>query len=226
MPDAAASSQHSQQGPGQLVFVTGTGTGVGKTWVTAALARLLRGRGLDVAACKPLQSHEAGAAAESTDAAVLAAATGQRPNEVCAPQHSFPVPLAPPMAARALGRSCPSIEQIAAGCGFAAGTDVGFVEGVGGLYSPLACDGHNLDLIERLAPDLVIVVASAELGGIHDTTAATVPLAHHRHAVILNRLDPGVEIHRLNLDWLRGAGLQVAASVSELAVIVSTALRP
>lgn len=203
-----------------MVFVTGTGTEVGKTWATAALARLLRGLGLAVAACKPVQSFDPDQAGPA-DATVLAAATGQRPEDVCSPECSYPVPLAPPMAADKLGRRCPTIEELAAGCHFAEGTDVGFVEGVGGLYSPLAADGHNLDLIERLAPDLVIVVASADLGGIHDATAATVPLGTHRHAVFLNRFDPSTEIHALNLDWLRRSGLQVAASVADLTDIVS-----
>lgn len=206
---------------GLVVFVTGTGTEVGKTWATAETARLLRGRGLAVAACKPVQSFDPDQA-NPADAAVLAAATGQPPEEVCSPECSYPMPLAPPMAADKLGRRCPTIKELAAGCRFDERIDVGFVEGVGGLYSPLAADGHNLDLIERLAPDLVIVVASADLGSIHDTTAATVPLGTHPHAIFLNRFDPATEIHALNLDWLRRSGLQVAATVTELANIVAT----
>ncbi len=196
--------------------MTGAGTEVGKTWAAAGLARLLRQRGRRVAACKPVQSYDPDEDGP-TDAAVLAGATGQHPDDVCPPERSYPVPLAPPMAADQLGRTCPTLEELAAGCRFDAAVHTGLVEGVGGLYSPIASDGHNLDLIERMAPDLVIVVASAALGGIHDTLACALPLSAYRQVVLLNRFDPLVEVHVLNARWLRGSDLELATSLSELA---------
>ena len=223
-PDrAGAHSSAAPKGPDQartrVAFVAGTGTEVGKTWAAAGLARLLRERGWSVAACKPVQSYDPDDGGP-TDAAVLAGATGQHPDDVCPPERSYPAPLAPPMAAGKLGRPCPTLAELAAGCRFDAAVDIGLVEGVGGLYSPLASDGHNLDLIERIAPDLVIVVASAALGGIHDTLACTLPLCAYRQAVFLNRFDPRTEVHVLNAGWLRETGLEVATSLSELVDIV------
>ncbi len=202
--------------PGVTVFVTATGTEAGKTWAAASLARLLRDRGQSVAACKPVQSFDPDDPVP-TDAAVLAAATGQHPDEVCGPERSYRLPLAPPMAARRLGRSCPTIDELAESCRFAGPVDVGIVEGVGGLYSPIAADGHNLDLIDRIRPDLVVVVTSAALGGIHDTLACTLPLGDRRQAVFCNRFDPNTEVHALNVEWLRDAGLEVATTLGELA---------
>ncbi|MCY4424675.1 MAG: dethiobiotin synthase [Acidimicrobiaceae bacterium] len=210
---------------GIVVFVAGTSTEVGKTWAAAGLARLLRRSGLTVAACKPVQSYDPDESGP-TDAAVLAEATGQHPDAVCPPERTYPVPLAPPMAAGRLGRACPSLDEMAAGCRFEATAQVGLVEGVGGLYSPIASDGHNLDLIERIEPDLVIVVASAALGGIHDTMACTLPLSAHRRTVFCNRFDPGTEVHVLNVRWLRDSGLEVATSLPELAGIVTGAGAP
>ena len=224
MPDPAAASEAKARRPDAVVFVAGTGTEVGKTWAAAELAQVLRNREYAVAACKPIQSYDPDEAGP-TDAAALAAATGQHPDDVCPPEHTYPVPLAPPMAASKLGRICPTVDELAAGCRFGATVDIGLVEGVGGLYSPLASDGHNLDLIERIEPDLVIVVASAALGGIHDSMACTLPLSAYRHAVFLNRFDSRLEVHALNVQWLRDAGLAVATSLSELADIVCTALR-
>ena len=224
MPDPAAASDARARRPDAVVFVAGTGTEVGKTWVAAELAQVLRDRECAVAACKPIQSYDPDEAGP-TDAAALAAATGQHPDDVCPPEHTYPVPLAPPMAAGKLGRICPTVDELAAGCRFGATVDIGLVEGVGGLYSPLASDGHNLDLIERIEPDLVIVVASAALGGIHDSMACTLPLSAYRHAVFLNRFDPRIEVHALNVQWLHGAGLAVATNVSAMADIVCTALR-
>ena len=207
-------------GRGMVVFVAGTGTEVGKTWAAAGLARLLRDGGRVVAACKPVQSYDPDDSGP-TDAAVLAAATGQDPDEVCPPGCTFPVPLAPPMAARKLARACPTLDEMASSCRFAPTVDIGLVEGVGGLYSPIASDGHNLDLIERIQPDLVVVVASADLGGIHDTMACTLPLSAYRLAVYCNRFDPDTEVHGLNVGWLRDAGLDVAVSLAELAAMVA-----
>ena len=202
-----------------MAFVAGTGTEVGKTWAAAGLARLLRERGSSVEACKPVQSYDPDEAGP-TDAAVLAGATGQHPDDVCPPERSYPVPLAPPMAARQLGQVCPTLDELADNCRFTPTVDIGLVEGVGGLYSPIASDGHNLELIDRIGPDLVIVVASAALGGIHDTLACTLPLSAYRRAVFLNRFDPRTEVHVLNDGWLRDTGLEVATSLSELADIV------
>jgi dethiobiotin synthetase len=193
---------------------------VGKTWAAAGLARLLRDSGQVVAACKPVQSYDPNEASP-TDAAELAAATGQDPDEICPPAYSYPVPLAPPMAADKLGKVCPTLNEMASNCRFAPTVDVGLVEGVGGLYSPIASDGHNLDLIEIIDPDLVIVVASAELGGIHDTTACTLPLSAYRRVVFCNRFEPGTEVHVLNVGWLRDRGLEVAVTLGELAGIVA-----
>lgn len=225
------------------MFFTGTGTEIGKTWVAAGLARVLRERGLIVRACKPVQSHDPADPAP-TDAEALAAATGQSPDDVCPPEYTYPVPLAPPMAARKLGRPCPSLDDLAricrsapalvgveacvgdAGAGDAeesAGgadlfADLCIVEGAGGLYSPLAADGDNLDLIERLNPDRVVVVAPAGLGAIHDVVACAAPLVDRRPVVFLNRFDPGAEVHVLNLNWLtKVRGLMAVTSLENLA---------
>ena len=221
MPEGPSGPQTERDGGGIVVFVAGTGTEVGKTWAAAGLARLLRRSGLTVAACKPVQSYDPDEDGP-TDAAVLAAATGQHPDAVCPPERTYPVPLAPPMAAGKLGRTCPTLDEMSTDCRFDASVDVGLVEGVGGLYSPLASDGHNLDLIERIEPDLVIVVASAALGSIHDTMACTLPLSAYRRAVFCNRFDPQTEVHVLNVRWLRNTGLEVAVDLPELAGIVSS----
>ena len=90
--------------PDRTVVVIGTGTDVGKTWVTAALARRLADGGLVVAARKPAQSFAPEDPPDRRDAAVLGAATGEAPDVICPPHRSYAVPLAPPMAAAVLAR--------------------------------------------------------------------------------------------------------------------------
>ena len=85
------------------VFVTGTGTGVGKTVVACALIRALRARGIDVGAMKPV---ETGVGADGPqDAQALRAATGEADPlaDVC--PYAFALPAAPSVAAAREGRS-------------------------------------------------------------------------------------------------------------------------
>jgi dethiobiotin synthetase len=202
-----------------LVVVTGTGTEVGKTWWAAATLAALRARGVPVRARKPVQSFEPGTG--PTDAEVLAAATGEDVAAVCPRERWYPVPMAPPMAAAALGRVAPTLDDLVAAVGGA--TDgatrdgVVLVEGAGGPRSPLAADGDTVDLAARLAPDLVVLVADAGLGTINAVRLAADALAGQALAVALNRFDAADDLHGANLAWLRTrAGLEVVTDPEAL----------
>lgn len=202
--------------PSKLVLVTGTGTGVGKTWFAAATARALRNRGIAVAARKPVQSFEPGAG--PTDAEELGAATGEDPEVVCHPAHSYPLALAPPMAAERLGRVVPAVVDLATELSWPADTTVGIVEAVGGPRSPLAADGDTVGLMTCLDPDLVVLVADAGLGVVNAVRLAVAALPGWPVVVALNRYDPADELHHDNRRWLTGPdGLDVITSPTELA---------
>jgi dethiobiotin synthetase len=216
--------------PRVVVVLTGTGTGVGKTWWTAATASLLRTEGLRVAARKPVQSFDPGDPA-ARDADVLAAATGERPERVCPAHRSYPLAWAPPMAADELGEPTITINQLvtevsAADPGDADVADVAdvmLVEGAGGSRSPLAADGDTTTLIGALRPDLVVVVADAGLGTIHAVRSTVDGIVGHPVVVALNRYDPASALHTRNREWLETrAGLAIVTAPAELAA----ALRP
>jgi Dethiobiotin synthetase len=176
-----------------LIVVTGTGTDVGKTYVTAATARMLRDQGAEVHARKPVQSFAEGDA--TTDADVLAAATGEDAHDVCPPHRWLPLPMAPPMAAAALGRPPFTIADLVGELRTPA-TDVTLVEGAGGLRSPLAHDGDTRTFIERLQPDAVLLVADAGLGTINLVRLTDGALApRYRPIVFLNRFDAHDDLH-------------------------------
>ena len=185
--------------PDRLVVVAGTGTEVGKTWVGAAVLRELRGRGLQVAARKPVQSFEPG---DRTDADVLAEATGEPVTTVCPSHRWYERALAPPMAAAVLGRPPVLLAELVAELAWPAGVDVGLVETAGGVRSPLAEDGDAVALTASLAPDAVLLVADAGLGTISAVRLATAALSAHRVVVVLNRFDAGDDLHVRNRDWL------------------------
>jgi dethiobiotin synthetase len=209
--------------PTKIVLVTGTGTEIGKTWVTAELVRALQGRAIAVAARKPVQSFPPDATGP-TDADVLAAATGEEPDAVCPAHRWLPCAMAPPMAADALGRAAFTIAELAAEVGDAASTNaVVLVESAGGVRSPLAHDGDTVTLAYVLEPDLVVLVADGRLGTINLVRLSADALAGHRLVVHLNRFDPGDELQRRNRDWLvTREGLEVVTDIEALAEILAT----
>lgn len=206
--------------PGLLVLVTGTATEVGKTWVSCALLRLARARGLTVAARKPAQSFEPDFDPSSTDGAWLAAASGSPPDTVCPPERSYPVAMAPPMAAAALGRPVPTLDELASWATSswpAAGCDLGLVEGAGGVASPLAADGDSAALARALGADRVVLVADPALGAINSVRLSVAALPPRPVVVHLNRFDPLDDLQRRNLAWLQEQdGLTVTTTVEAL----------
>jgi dethiobiotin synthetase len=200
--------------PERLVVVTGTGTEVGKTWVAARVLARLRTDGVRVAARKPVQSFAT--ADGSTDAEVLAQATGEEPGEVCPAHRWYERPLAPPMAADVLGRAPFSIADLIGEITWPDGVEVGLVEGVGGPRSPLAADGDTVDLVRALSPSVVVLVADAGLGTINAVrlSAAALPAP----LVVLNRYDGGDDLHVRNRRWLADeCGLDVVTSAEGVA---------
>jgi dethiobiotin synthetase len=201
--------------PSRLIAVVGTNTEVGKTWVSAQLLARLKSRGVRVAARKPLQSFEAGAG--PTDAEVLAAATGENAQVVCPDRRSYPLPLAPPMAAEELGRPRILLEDVLADIQWPDAIEVGLVETVGGAFSPLAHDGHCVDCVRLLGPDHVLLVADAGLGTINSTRLTMQAIGSWRCHVFLNRYDDDDLLHRRNAAWLRRHDrLDVVVSIDEL----------
>lgn len=216
-PEAGASR------PALTVLVTGTGTEVGKTWLTCSVVGELRERGLRVSARKPVQSLDPSEG--KSDAELLAEATGEEPREVCPPELTYDKALAPPMAAHALGRPIPTTRDLAARLSWPAGCDVGLVEGAGGLRSPLSADGDNLGLIAELDPDLVVLVGEARLGVVSAVRLATGSLGSWRSVVFLNRFDATVEAHDLSAAWLRGEDrLDIVTGAAEVAARVLSRL--
>lgn len=206
--------------PERLVAVVGTGTEVGKTWVTCAVLRLLRQRNVAVAARKPAQSYAVGDL--STDAEALGAASGEPPEQVCPSHRCYAVAFAPPMAADALGRPAFRVADLIAELTWPSGVGVGFVETAGGVRSPIADDGDCADLLRLLRPDAVLLVADAGLGTINAVRLSVQALSPYLPMVFLNRFDAENDLHRRNLAWLRERdGLHVVADLDELAFSIT-----
>ena len=204
--------------PAQLIVVIGTATDIGKTWVGARTLAALSSAGLRVAARKPAQSFDPDEPGP-TDAEALAAATGEDPDVICPPHRTYSVPMAPPMAADALGLPVPTLAELVAELAWPHPLpDVGWVETVGGPRSPIAADGDAVDLCDDLDPDLVVLVADAGLGTVNAVLLSAAPFAGTDLVVVLNRFDEADGLHRRNRDWLTTReGLEVVIDPEALA---------
>jgi dethiobiotin synthetase len=173
------------------LFVTATGTDVGKTFVTAGLIRAARRAGRPVEAMKPVLSGYDPADAASSDAGVLLEALGRPPTAEAVAEIApwrFAAPLSPDMAAAAEGQSI-DVTAVVAACRARLSSDrLTLVEGVGGVMVPLDAQHTILDLAAALALPVVLVSATA-LGAIsHLLTARAVLKARGLSiaAIVLN----------------------------------------
>ena len=153
------------------LFVTGTGTGVGKTTVACAVLAAARMRGLSVTASKPVESGCGVRDGElwPEDAARLRAACGDHQTLASICPHRFEHALAPAVAAALVGSAVTfaEIEQAARNV-LELDSQVCVVEGAGGLLVPLVADRLIVDLAVALGLP-VVVVALAGLGTVNHT---------------------------------------------------------
>ncbi|CAN5138761.1 dethiobiotin synthase [soil metagenome] len=154
--------------------ITATGTDVGKTFVACALIRAIRAKDRAVSAFKPALSGFAEDALAGSDAGLLLAALGEPMSGLdrMSPLR-FAAPLAPPSAARAEGvqLTLESLRRLCRARMEETGESLLLIEGAGGLMSPLAEDGTNLDLFADLDLPLLLVTGSY-LGAISHTLTA------------------------------------------------------
>jgi dethiobiotin synthetase len=152
------------------IFITATDTGVGKTVVAAALARLLRLRGINVGIMKPVTSGctEVDGKLRSDDAELLAWAAGQDEVGSDNAPYLLRAPIAPSAAAEQEGVRVDFNVIAAAFERLAERHDFVIVEGAGGLMAPLSGGLMVADLTNRLGLPL-LVVARPNLGTVNHT---------------------------------------------------------
>ena len=138
------------------IFITGTDTGAGKTFVTAAIAAALRASGEDVVVRKPLLTGmEEEATPESPrDNELLATVTGGNPDEI-APLRFDPA-VSPHLAADLAGVELDVPSIASATLEAAESSQVLLVEGVGGLLVPISRGASVADLATSLGLPVVI----------------------------------------------------------------------
>jgi len=192
------------------IFVTGTGTEVGKTVVAAVIAHTLAAQGLEVAVFKPAVTglDEAG---EADHELLRRAAGSSQSDEEIAPYRYGP-PASPHLAAEMASERIESGRLLEAARIAADGVDTLVCEGVGGLLVPLAGPAGAY-LVRDLAIDLgypLVVVASPGLGTINHTLLTLEVARHAGLEVALVVLTPwpeqSTDVERSNLETIASLG--------------------
>ncbi|MBI2119360.1 MAG: dethiobiotin synthase [Elusimicrobia bacterium] len=204
------------------LFVTATGTGIGKTFVSCLLASTLKNLGIEVGVMKPFASGGIYKRVDKTrrlvseDALKLKkAAASLDPlsliNPIC-----FKAPLAPYSASILAGKRVPlnkvfdSYQNILDSHGFT------IVEGIGGVRVPLAPNFELADLILRMnLPALVIV--SSKLGTLNHTLLTLDYLKRKKIRVlgiVLNFFNKRDLVDRQNLNFFKKAKIPILAALT------------
>ena len=190
-----------------ILFITGTDTGVGKTVVTALLTALLRFKKYKVAVMKPVETGcfpVEGGELRAPDAELLRKAAGMEgqisDTELC--PYRFAAPLAPEVAADKESRHIDLQIILETVAKLKERFDFVFVEGAGGLMVPMAGDLLIRDLVKKIGAPL-LVVGRAGLGTINHcllTVHAALSSAIRVAGIVLNtpvdirpKDDPSVE---------------------------------
>jgi dethiobiotin synthetase len=211
--------------PGLLVVICGTGTEVGKTWCAAQLLTAARAAGLSVQARKPVQSFDPASDASRRDASLLAAASGEDEVNVC--RWFYPAAMAPPMAAAVLGVASCTLTDLLDDLKWDGTPDMGLVETLGGVRSPIAEDADSAQLALALEPDVVVLVADAGLGTINAVRMSIDALDGLRCVVMLNRFDPDDVLHLANRAWLRDrCGFDVVTETEAMLAAIGRVQQP
>lgn len=148
------------------ILITGTDTGVGKTWVGCALALALQSAGKQVVAIKPVETGCPGAPGDREDGVLLARATGQ-----LQPAHAIfrqPERMPPTLVSDRSGITIDFDALVLKIERYAENAEYLLVEGTGGLLSPVTWEWNMVDVARALGA-CALVVGVDRLGTISQT---------------------------------------------------------
>ncbi len=188
------------------LFVTGTDTDVGKTYVTAGLAVSFRKMGIDVGVMKPFAAA-AGTAQKkgfkSKDVKILSAAAQVNDPETLLNPQFFPISASPYTAWKNLKRR-PKIKPVISSFEkLSKMHSMLLVEGMGGVLTPILKDYYVADLIKEMKIP-AIIVARTKVGTVNHTVMTVRMCQKYKiplKGIIINDFDPdGYKTDELSRD--------------------------
>lgn len=189
------------------VFVTGTDTGIGKTYASCALLHALRAAGHRASGMKPVASgcHATPDGPRNDDALALLAASDPAPDYALCNPFALEDAIAPHLAARALGVEITLAPITQAYEQIARAADRVVVEGVGGWSVPLSDSLMQGDLVRALELPVILVVG-LRLGCINHALLSARAIDEDGCTLvgwIANRIDPSMASVDANLQTLQ-----------------------
>jgi len=198
------------------IFITGTDTDVGKTYITAGLGVVLQKMGIDVGVMKPFAAGSAQKKGyKSEDIEILSRAA-----HVCDPENLvnpqfFPIPASPYTAWKKL-KTKPKISTILSSFKKLSKLhEMLLVEGMGGIMTPILKDYYITNLIKEMKIPTVIVTRS-KIGTVNHTIMTVKMCEKYRipiKGIIINNFDKGYPIKNLTSDLENLTNVPVLGSI-------------
>ncbi len=198
------------------LFITGTDTDVGKTYITAGLGVTFRKMGIDVGVMKPFAAGRAQKKGyKSKDIVIISkAAHACDPENLVNPQF-FPIPASPYTAWKNL-KTKPKISTILSSFKKLSKLhDMILVEGMGGIMTPILKNYYVTNLIKEMKIPTVIVTRS-KVGTINHTIMTVKMCEKYKipvKGIIINNFDAGYPVKELTRDLQNLTGVKVLGSI-------------
>ena len=198
------------------LFITGTDTDVGKTYITAGLAVTFRKIGIDVGVMKPFAAGKAEKKGyKSKDIVIISkAAKACDPEKLVNPQF-FKISASPYTAWKTL-KTKPKVSTILSS--FKKLTklhDMILVEGIGGIMTPILKDYYVTNLIKAMKIPAVIVTRT-KIGTVNHTIMTCKMCEKYKipvKGIIINNFDDGYPVKELKRDLENLTGIKVLGSI-------------
>ena len=200
----------------QSLFITGTDTDVGKTYVTAGLAASFYEMGIDIGVMKPFAAGTAQKKGfKSKDVEILSNnAHVNDPENLVNPQF-FPIPASPYTAWKKL-KIKPKIATILSSFKKLSKLhNTILVEGMGGVMTPILKDYFIADLIKEMKIPTIIVTRT-KVGTVNHTLMTVMMCKKYKipiKGIIINNFDDGYPINQLTKDLENLTGVKVLGSI-------------
>ena len=198
------------------LFITGTDTDVGKTYITAGLAVALRKMDVDVGVMKPFAAGSAQKKGyKSEDIEILSrAAQVNDPENLVNPQF-FSIPASPYTACKKL-KTKPKVSTILSSFKKLSKLhDMLLVEGMGGIMTPILKNYYITNLIKEMKIPTVIVTRS-KIGTVNHTLMTVKMCEKYKipiKGIIINNFNKGYPIKDLTRDLENLTGVHVLGSI-------------
>lgn len=142
-------------------FITGTDTDVGKTYVTAGLASVMKKMGINVGIMKPFASGNVqNIGYKSQDVQILSNAAQVKDAEELVNPYFFPIPASPFTAMQNLGLEIDIKTVLNSFKKLSTMHDVLLIEGIGGIMTPILKNYFVVNLIKEMNLETIIVTTS------------------------------------------------------------------